>query len=74
MKRWQEEVILLKKEMEWTMEFYCFHRRKWAKLAEEAQQSVEEKWNAKGLCAYAEKQRQMWQKLEDNSRAMSLQS
>jgi len=55
--RWNEEVILLKHEMEWTMEYFKRQQRRWKHWGENVQVEGPER---AGLKSYAEKQASMW--------------
>lgn len=60
-KRWEEEVILTKKEMSWTTEYFRYYEELWEVRAEKAR--VGEKWNSAGLMAYAQRQAGFWREL-----------
>jgi hypothetical protein len=58
--RWDEEVLLLKHEMRWTVEFFKFKKEAWSRLA------VEAKTPTGGLACYAKKQADAWARFQSN--------
>jgi nitrogenase molybdenum-iron protein alpha/beta subunit len=72
--RWNEELVLIQCEMNWTERFFHFMGQKWDRLGAEelgreetshAHRTVYER----SLAAYAAKQAAMWKRMEERANA-----
>ena len=57
--RWQEELILVKHEMDWTIRWFQYQAKIWKERSE-----LEDSMLPKGHEAYAIKQRKLWDAFE----------
>lgn len=64
--RWEEEVSLVKHEMQWTVAWFSTHERIWMNRYEE----VDDEESADGLRCYALKQSYLWKALREHSQKL----
>jgi hypothetical protein len=62
--RWSEEVILLQREMLWTVAFFKYKKEEWKKMA------IESENPRNGLACYAEKQASTWANFEQHAETL----
>ena len=66
--RWAEELILVKHEMQWTLNFYMYTAQRWQTRRDMPQPEWERQSRPnRGRRAYAEKQIAMWNSLAEVS-------
>lgn len=62
--RWEEEVNLIRHEMEWTVNYFKYRKREWE---DRVGVSGVDSRVAEGLQSYAEKQVGLWNKFSENA-------